>query len=271
MGIVNVNDDSFSGDGTLDIDAAISRAQAHVLAGADIIDVGAESARTNRGPVPVDEEVRRLRGFLERWATAWQALRPRDDEQVWPPVLSVNTWRPDVVEAVLTTGAIDLLNDIGALPDDRNATLCADHGTALLIMHSVGAPKVPHLDQRWNDIVGSMLGFFEEKLAMAMAAGVPHEALIVDPGLDFAKQCDDNLAVLRDLFALDRFGRPVLVPLSRKTFIGEVLGIPDPQDRDAGTIACMASCMPQGDAGRILRVHHSDAAWQALKTLAALG
>lgn len=106
---------------------------------------------------------------------------------------------------------------------------------------------------------------------MATAAGVPHEALIVDPGLDFAKQRDDNLAVLRDLSALDRFGRPVLVPLSRKTFIGEVLGIPDPQDRDAGTIACMAACMPQGDAGRIVRVHHSDAAWQALKTLTALG
>jgi dihydropteroate synthase len=271
MGIVNVNDDSFSGDGTLDINDAIACAQAHVLAGADIIDVGAESARTNRGPVPVDEEVRRLRGFLDRWATAWQALRPRDDEQVWPPVLSVNTWRPDVVEAVLTTGAIDLLNDIGALPDERNATLCTKHGAALLIMHSVGAPKVPHLDQRWDDIIGSMLGFFEEKLAMAAAAGVPHEALIVDPGLDFAKQRDDNLAVLRDLSALDWFGRPVLVPLSRKTFIGEVLGIPDPQDRDAGTIACMVSCMPQGDAGRILRVHHSDAAWQALKTLAALG
>jgi dihydropteroate synthase len=271
MGIVNVNDDSFSGDGTLDIGAAIAVAQAHVLAGADIIDVGAESARTNRDAIPVDEEVRRLRGFFERWDQISRGLRPRDEIQLWPPVLSVNTWRPEVVESILGCGKIDLLNDIGALPDDRNARLCADHGTALLIMHSVGLPKVPHLDQRWDDIMGSMMAFFREKLAMAEAAGVPRDAWVVDPGLDFAKQCDDNLKVLRELPMLDQLGRPVLVPLSRKTFIGEVLGIPEPKDRDAGTIACMAACMPQGDAGRIMRVHHSDAAWQALKTLDALG
>ena len=163
MGIVNVNDDSFSGDGTLDFRVAVGLAREQVRAGADVIDVGAESARTNRGAVRVDEEVRRFRGFLKRWDEVWGGVEPRDDAQVWPPVLSANTWRPEVVERVLASGRVEILNDMGALPDDRNARFCAERGVALLIMHSVGEPKVPHLQQEWADVMGEMLRFFEEK------------------------------------------------------------------------------------------------------------
>lgn len=269
MGIVNVNDDSFSGDGTLDFQAAVEIAREQVRAGADVIDVGAESARTNRQAIPVDEEIRRFLVFIDQWEDVWSGVDPRDDQQVWPPVLSVNTWRPEVVGKLLPLGRIELVNDMGALPDDRNARLCALHGAALLIMHSVGEPKVPHLHQQWDDVMGSMERFFETKLEMAAAAGLSGESVVLDPGIDFAKQRDDNLTVYQNLDRLRCFGRPVLVPVSRKTVIGEVLDLPDPKDRDAGGIACISAAMSGG--AEIFRVHHVDAAWQVVKVLHAWG
>ncbi len=268
MGIVNVNDDSFSGDGTLDFEKAIQQARGQVAAGADVIDVGAESARTNRAAVTVEEELRRFRGFIERWEDVWQGLQPRDDAQIWPPVLSANTWRPEVVEGVLRLGKVEIVNDMGALPDDRNARSCAAHGAALLIMHSVGEPKIPHFSQQWVDVMGEMERFFDEKIAFSQAAGLSDDALVLDPGIDFAKQRDDNLTVYRELARLQKFGRPVLVPVSRKTVIGEVLGLPNPVDRDAGTVACITAAMLRG--AQIFRVHDVEAAWQSVKVLSGI-
>ena len=268
MGIVNVNDDSFAGDGTLDFDAAIERAREQIRLGADVIDVGAESARTNREVISIDEEARRFSGFLERWENSWSDLQPRDSAQIWPPVLSANTWRPKVVREILPSQQIELLNDMSALPDETNARICAEHGIALLIMHSVGEPKVPHHHQQWTDVMKSMEEFFEEKIAVALQAGIDREALVIDPGIDFAKQRDDNLTVMRELSRLRRFERPILAPVSRKSVIGNVLEIADPKERDAGTIACITACM-QGGAN-ILRVHNVAAAWQAVKVLNAL-
>lgn len=265
MGIVNVNDDSFSGDGTLDFEKAIAQARAQVTAGADVIDVGAESARTNRSAVPVDEELRRFRGFIERWEDVWQGCRPKDNMQIWPPVLSANTWRPEVVQGVLQTGRVEIVNDMGALPDDQNAKFCAASGAALLIMHSVGEPKIPHFSQQWADVMGEIERFFEEKISLIQRAGLATDAVILDPGIDFAKQREDNLAVYRDLQRLQKFGRPVLVPVSRKTVIGEVLGLTNPSDRDAGTVACISAAMLR--QAQIFRVHQVEAAWQAIKAL----
>lgn len=268
MGIVNVNDDSFSGDGTLDVDRALEIARSQVAAGADVIDVGAESARTNRAAVSVAEEIRRFSGFLARWDEVLLDVEPRDEVQIWPPVLSANTWRPAVVANILNFGNVEILNDMGALPDDRNARLCAANRVALLIMHSVGEPKIPHFQQQWGDVMAEMERFFEEKLQLAQAAGLDREAVILDPGLDFAKQREANLTVLRELGRLQKFDIPVLVPVSRKTLIGEVLGLPDPASRDAGTIACLAASMARG--GQIFRVHQVAAAWQAVKILDAM-
>jgi dihydropteroate synthase len=268
MGIVNVNDDSFSGDGTLDFEKAVELARSQVAAGADVIDVGAESARTNRAAVPVEEEMRRFRGFIERWEDVWTEVEARDEAQIWPPVLSANTWRPEVIEGVLRMGKVELINDMGALPDDRNAKSCALHGAALLVMHSVGEPKVPHVSQQWADVMGEMERFFEKKLKLARAAGLADDSVILDPGIDFAKQREDNLTVFRELERLQKFGRPILVPVSRKTVIGEVLDLPEPTGRDAGTIACISAAMMRG--AQIFRVHQVDAAWQAVKVLDAM-
>lgn len=265
MGIVNVNDDSFSGDGTLDFAQAIQQARAQAAAGADVIDIGAESARTNRAAIPLAEELRRFHGFLERWDEVVEGISPKDGVQIWPPVLSANTWRPEVVEGVLKMGNVELINDMGALPNDRNARFCADSGAALLIMHSVGEPKVPHFQQQWGDVMGEIERFFQEKIDFALAAGLPSEAVILDPGIDFAKQREDNLTVFRELRRLQKFGRPVLVPVSRKTVIGEVLALPDPASRDAGTLACISAAMDRG--AQLFRVHHVEAAWQAVAVL----
>jgi dihydropteroate synthase len=269
MGIVNINDDSFCGDGTLDPTQALEQARQQLLAGADVIDIGAESARTNRGPISVEEEVSRLIPFLKAWPSllAEFASAPWDQEQAWPPLLSINTWRSEVVEAVLPHGG-DLLNDISALPHARNAELCAQHGVALLIMHSMGQPKVPHTHVGYADIMAELDRFFEEKLTMAQAAGLEPERILLDPGIDFAKQRDDNLTIYRDLERLQRFQRPILLPVSRKTVIGQVLEQPNPLDRDAGTIACVASGIRRG--AHCFRVHNVRATAQAVKMLWAL-
>lgn len=290
MGIVNLTDDSFCGDGTLDPALALNRAAAVLRDGADIIDIGAESARTNRGAISEAEEIRRLRPFVERWREwmdRWQDAsrthrqgacvttcgphgqdaRTMDAEQLWPPLLSINTWRPAVVEQILPLGG-DLLNDIGGLTDDSNARLCARHGAALLIMHSVGEPKVPHTHVTYPDVMASIGEFFDQKIRLATAASLAPNQIVLDPGIDFAKQKVDNLAIYRHLADLHRFGRPILLPVSRKTVIGEVLDLPNPNDRDAGTIACIATGLERG--AHIFRVHNVRAAAQTVKVLNAV-
>lgn len=270
MGIVNINDDSFCGDGTLDITAAMEQARGMAAAGADIIDAGAESARTNREAISIQEEIGRLMPFVERWSEWSRSLTNAGTpvpDQVWPPLLSLNAWRPEVVAAILPAGG-DLLNDIGALPDDRNARLCAQHGAALLIMHSRGMPKEKHTHVQYPDIMAELDDFFAERIRMAVAAGVGEEQLVLDPGIDFAKQREDNLRILRDCARLHRFGRPLLLPVSRKTVIGEVLDLKDPLARDAGTIACIAAGQSRG--AHIFRVHHVEAAVSSVRVLDAV-
>lgn len=267
MGIVNVNDDSFSGDGSLDLDVILQHAAAQAAAGADVIDVGAESARTNREAIPVAEEVERFREFLEGWEWMVKRVGPVDRAQVWPPVVSANTWRSGVVAEVLGMG-VELVNDMSGLPEARNARLCTEAGAALLIMHSVGEPKVAHTEVQWDDVMAEMRRFFRMKVALAESAGLSEDRLVLDPGIDFAKQRGDNLRVFAGLEVLGEFERPILLPVSRKTVIGEVLGIEEPAERDAGTVGCLAAGVMHG--AHMFRMHNVEAGWQALKVLHAV-
>jgi dihydropteroate synthase len=264
MGIVNITDDSFGGDGSLDVERALESARRHVMAGADIIDVGGETARTNRSEIPEEEEIARLAPFAERFDEVSSGWTPVDGAQLFPPLLSINTWRPRVAQTILDIGG-HFLNDIGALPTDENARIAAKRGTALLIMHSIGRPKQKHTHIVYEDVLDALEKFFEEKIDLAMAAGVAREAIVLDPGIDFAKQKPDNLRVYRELDRLKRFERPILLPVSRKTVIGEVLGIDDPLERDAGTIACLVTGTLRGAS--LFRVHNVQAASQALRVI----
>ena len=268
MGIVNINDDSFCGDGTLDPATALAQAQHMVAAGADIIDAGAESARTNRSAISEQEEIDRFLPFVAQWGEWVRSLAPEAPVpgQFWPPLLSINTWRGAVVEKVLAAGG-DLLNDMSALPEDTNARLCARHGAALLIMHSRGLPKERHTHVQYPDIQGELESFFRQRIALATAAGVSEECLILDPGLDFAKQRADNLTILKHVDRLHIFQRPILLPVSRKTVIGEVLEIRNPVERDAGTVACISAGMLRG--AHIFRVHNVAAAVETVRILHA--
>ena len=261
MGIININDDSFSGDGTLDQYKAMQMALEKVDQGADIIDVGAESARTNRGPITINEEIDRLIPFIDAFHSFnWNEERKK-------PLLSINTWRPEVTKKIVPLG-IDILNDIGALNQSDNAEICAKHGSSLLIMHSIGLPKEPHLGQKYENIIDEINIFFEKKIQFAESVGLKRKQIILDPGIDFAKDCKDNLKILKDLNIFQKHGRPILVPVSRKTVIGEVLGINDPNERDAGTVACSVSSMLRGAS--ILRVHNVIAASQTVRMISSL-
>jgi len=256
MGIINLVEDSFSGDGIDDPDLALVRALQMIADGADIIDAGGESAGTKRGAMSEQEEIDRLCPFVEKFL----ALEN-------PPPLSINTWRPRVARSVLALGG-DILNDIGALPTDENAHICAEHGAALLIMHSVGEPKVKHTHIHYDDVMQALEVFFEAKIALALAAGLPRDAIILDPGIDFAKQRDDNLRIYRELARLEKFARPILLPVSRKTVIGEVLEIANASQRDAGTVACIVAGMLRGAS--IFRVHNVRAAAEAVRIVEAV-
>jgi dihydropteroate synthase len=264
MGVVNMTHDSFSRDGSLQVERAIETARRHVSSGADFIDVGGESARTNRPEISAAEESGRILPFLSRFRECHEGVTPVDEDQLFPPMLSINTWCPEVAEASLRVGG-DLLNDMSALPTNENALIAARHGAGLLIMHSVGLPKQRHTDVRYADILGTLRKFFDEKIQQAVAAGVPRESIILDPGLDFAKQKSDNLRILRELESLRLFERPIMLPVSRKTVIGEVLGIADPVERDAGTIACVVAGTLRGAS--IFRVHNVHAVMQALRVI----
>jgi dihydropteroate synthase len=257
MGIINLVQDSFSGDGLTELNPALERAREMVRAGAEIIDIGGESAGTKRTAMSEQEEIDRLGPFIRKW----------NEEGENDALLSINTWRPAVARATLAEGG-DLLNDIGGLPNDENARICAQTGAALLIMHSVGEPKVKHTHVRYDDIMETLEAFFAEKIALAMAAGVPCDAIVLDPGIDFAKQRADNLRIYRELERLQKFARPLLLPVSRKTVIGEVLGIEDASQRDAGTVACIVSGALRG--ANIVRVHNVSAAMQAVRSVSAV-
>jgi dihydropteroate synthase len=254
MGIINLVADSFSGDGIEDVDRALQRADAMIAEGAEIVDIGGESARTNRVAMSEQEEIDRLCPFIERFEAS-RAL------------LSINTWRPAVARAALTNGG-HILNDISGLPTDENARICAESGAALLIMHSVGRPKEPHTHVRHDDIMQTLEDLFEHKIALACASGLSRDAIILDPGIDFAKQRDDNLRIFHELERFKKFERPILLPVSRKTVIGEVLRIDNPAGRDAGTVACIVSGMLRGAS--IFRVHNVRAAAQAVAMIDTL-
>lgn len=254
MGVLNLN--SFCRDGFTNFTLALERARKMAAEGADIIDVEAESTSPNRRVrMSEEEEIQRLLPFVKNFDCVMA-----DTES--PPLLSLNTWRPAVARTVLDVGG-HILNDLSALPE--NASLCAEHGVALVITHSVGEPKVPYPHVRYENAFNSLCNFFEKKICLAEAAGMPREDIILDPGIDFAKQEEKNhLAIYRELEALHSLCLPILLPVSRKDVICN-LNIPNPQECEAGAMACIVAAMLRGVG--IFRVQNVKAAAYAVRVL----
>jgi dihydropteroate synthase len=256
MGIVNASPDSFSDGGLCaDLDARLALAERLVADGADIIDIGGESASTGFPPVAVEEEIERVVPLVERVSGSLGAL------------VSVDTYKPSVAVAAIAAGA-KIVNDVSGLRDPDLAGVCARTGAALVVMHTRATPRQRLQDpDLYDDITGEVLAFLGERIALASAAGVALDQLIVDPGPDFAKTPAQTIELLRGLGRLHELGRPLLLAISRKDFIGALTGRA-PRERLAGTLAALAH---GADAGaHIFRVHDVSAAADFLTVRAAL-
>jgi dihydropteroate synthase len=256
MGIVNATPDSFSDAGEHPtLESRVQRARALIAAGADVIDIGGESGVTHRPAVDADEEIARVVPLIERVAGELGAL------------VSVDTYKPAVARAAIAAGAA-IVNDVSGLRDEGLADVCAETGAALVVMHTRAAPKQRMQDPALYDDVGSeVLEFLIERLAAAQARGVELEQLIVDPGPDFAKTPAQTVALLRDLGPLLALGRPLLMAISRKDFVGALTGRP-PRERLGGTLAALAHGLDAG--AHIFRIHDVAAAADFIAVRAAL-
>lgn len=213
MGILNVTPDSFS-DGGLHagVDAALAHARLLVEQGADIIDVGGESTRPGAAEVAPEEEMRRIRPVIEALRAAFPALR-----------ISIDTRHAEVARAALQAGA-DVVNDITGLAAPEMRRLCAEMPCGVVLMHMQGRPETMQLAPQYEDVVAEVRTFFEERLRLAQQAGIAAERICLDPGIGFGKTLEHNLALIRQLESLRVAGRPLLMALSRKRFMGELLG-----------------------------------------------
>jgi dihydropteroate synthase len=256
MGVVNVTPDSFSDGGLfLDTDDAVRHSLELVAEGADILDVGGESTRPGAEPVTEDEERQRVIPVLERVADA----QPRVQ-------LSIDTSKPEVARAALDAGAT-CVNDVTAFrAAPAMAGLVAERAVECCLMHMLGEPRTMQDDPRYDDVVSEVKAFLEERLAFAVAEGVPEERVMLDPGIGFGKTLEHNLELLRRLDEIVALGRPVVVGTSRKSFLGRITGR-EVGERLPGTIATNVLALERGAS--VFRVHEVAPVRDALAVAAA--
>jgi dihydropteroate synthase len=224
------------------LDAQVARGLGLVEAGAAILDVGGESGVTHRPPLSIAEEIRRVVPLVERLAGAGL-------------LVSVDTYKPAVASAALSVGA-SLVNDVSGLRDPALAEVCAESGAGLVVMHTRALPKQKAFPS-YADVVADVHPFLRKQTEAAISRGVDREQIVLDPGPDFAKTPAQSVAVLRRLDALAGFGRPLLLAVSRKDFVGALTGR-RPSARLAGTLAAIGAGVDAG--ATILRVHDVEAA-----------
>ena len=256
MGIVNANPDSFSDPGVRTVEAVVERAVALVADGARALDVGAQSAITNRPPVDPSDEAAAVEPVVRAVVDACPGV-----------MVSVDTFKPEVAEAALEAGA-HLVNDVSGLRDPALARLCAAAGAGLVVMHTAAPPLVRRQDPAlYRSVPAEVAAFLAEQGAAAVEAGVDRRAIVVDPGVDFAKTPAQSLELLRDLGPVIELGLPVLLALSRKDFVGALTRRP-PRGRDPGTLGAIAALRHVPD--QILRVHDVAATVDMLTVIDAI-
>jgi dihydropteroate synthase len=256
MGIVNASPDSFSDGGMhAGLEAQLELARELQLAGADVLDIGGESASTGRPPIGEQEEIARVAPLIERVTTELDAL------------VSVDTYKPAVASAAIAAGA-KIVNDVSGLRDPALAEVCAASGAALVLMHTRAAPRERLQDpDLYADIVVEVEDFLASRMRRAIDVGCHPEQIVLDPGPDFAKTPAQTILLLRELERLHVLGRPLLLAISRKDFIGALTRRP-PRERLAGTLAALAHGIERG--AHIFRVHDVAAAADFLAVRAAL-
>jgi len=252
VGILNVTPDSFSDGGDfLDPKKAAVHATAMLDEGAHVIDIGGESTRPGSAPVSPEEEMERVLPVIRA------ILTERRDAMI-----SVDTYRARTAEAALEAGA-SIVNDVTALRgDDQMASVVAESGCPVILMHMQGEPKTMQHDPRYDDVVGEVRDFLSERADSAISAGVNPDNIILDPGIGFGKTAEHNLDLLRRLGAIVDLGFPVLVGASRKGFVGSITGVEEARERVFGTVATTVLAYERG--ATYFRIHDVRANREAL-------
>jgi dihydropteroate synthase len=242
MAVINATPDSFSDAGQYStVEARMERTKEVLDQGADILDIGGQSAITGVPEISEDEEIERITPVIE-----WVAANTN-------AIMSIDTYRPKVAEAALVAGA-HIINDISGLLHRELADVVARHQAGYVLMHNRGRPKVRLTDANlYEDVVADVISFMDERIEWLTAAGVSQQQLVIDPGPDFAKTPAQTVQVLQHINSLLKYGQPVLFPVSRKDFIGAITGRP-PRERLSGTLAAIAHTLTLTRSG-IYRVH----------------
>ena len=259
MGILNVTPDSFFDGGKFfRLESALEHARRLIREGADIIDIGGESSRPGAQPIPEEEELRRVIPVI-------RALRQESSVPI-----SIDTYKASVAEAALEAGA-NIVNDISALRfDGRMVEVVARAGVPVVLMHMRGEPRTMQQNPVYTDVVREIKEFFAERIAFARAHGI--EQILIDPGIGFGKTVAHNLEILRRLGEFRELGCPILIGVSRKSFIGRLCGTDEdplpPSERLEGTIASNVIAVLNG--AQIVRVHDVAAHKRALAIVDAI-
>jgi dihydropteroate synthase len=257
MGVLNVTPDSFSDGGHfLDPDKAVERAMEMEREGADIIDIGGESTRPGAAEVPAEEELRRVIPVVRAVSARSQC------------VISIDTMKAAVAAAAMEAGA-GIINDISGLRVDPGmAAVAAGTGAGLVLMHMQGTPRTMQVAPAYQDVVGEIQECLRESIDTALAAGVEREAIALDPGIGFGKTLEHNLTILRRCGEFGLHSRPVLLGVSRKSFIARILGQSDSAARAWPTVALTSLAREKG--ARVFRVHEVRENVEALRMTEAI-
>lgn len=250
MGILNVTPDSFSDGGKFDrIEAAVKHALDMQAEGADIIDVGGESTRPGAEPVSEEQEIERVVPVVE-------AIREKSDV-----LISVDTSKPAVMRAAIQAGA-SLVNDVNALREDGALECCAELQVAVCLMHMKGEPRTMQQNPEYEDVVSEVKGFLQERARVCVEAGISEVNIVVDPGFGFGKTLDQNVTLFKQLNAICKLDFPVLIGISRKSLLGQILDRPV-DERLIGSVAAAVFAYNKGV--RFFRVHDVAATYDALR------
>lgn len=263
MGILNVTPDSFSDGGDFNtLESALDQAYRLVEVGSDVLDVGGQSTRPQAEDISLEEELNRVIPVIQK-------VRQGSDAR--PPLavpISVDTTKAAVAREAIAAGA-DIINDIsGAVYDADMLSTVADLGVPIILMHMRGTPKTMQQLTDYDDLMGEIYEFLARRIEVAIAAGIPHAHIAIDPGIGFAKTYAQNLQILRELPRLKALGCPILVGPSRKSFIGHILNQPDPKQRVWGTAAACYGAIAGG--ADMLRVHDAAEMYQVCRVADAI-
>lgn len=242
MGIINVTPDSFSDGGKFSqVETAVAQAEKMIKNGVDIIDIGGQSTRPGTKQISLTEELNRVIPIIK-------AIRQTEDIPI-----SIDTTRSEVAEAAIASGA-DIINDIsGATYDNQMLATTAKLAVPIILMHIKGTPETMQKLTDYQDLIAEIIAFLQQQIDKAIAEGIQPHNIIIDPGIGFAKNASQNIQLIQQLSKFQILNKPLLIGVSRKSFIGKIIEQENPQDRVWGTAA--ACCGAIANGADIIRVH----------------